>query len=103
MQDVAYPNNIGKRRVITLIDGRKDALTVTDEIIVPQEDFKLIYFQKLQFESDGRSEYRFTYYMRGVKPARKGKWVFGQYSLMAPEREVSLMLSEARLRGWPGI
>ena len=103
MIEQPHPSNIGKRRVITAIDGTKVALLVTDEIVVPQGEHKLIYFQKLQFESDGRFEYRFTYYVRGFKPGRRGKWVFGQYSLMAPEREVAIMLKEARARGWPGI
>ena len=103
MSEQPHPNNIGKSRVITSIDGKKVTLVVTDEIIVPQGADKLIYFQKLKFESDGRFEYRFTYYMRGCKPSRKGRWVFGQYSLMAPEREVAIMLDEARQRGWPGI
>jgi len=103
MKEQTYPNNIGKRRVITAIDGKKVAFVVRDEIVVPQGKNKLIYFQKLQFESDGRYEYRFTYYMRGIKEARRGKWVYGQYSLMAPEPEVSIMLAEARARGWPSI
>jgi hypothetical protein len=103
MKEPPHPKNVGKRRIITAIDGSKVALVVRDEIVVPQGEGKLIYFQKLQFESDGRFEYRFTYYMRGFKPSRLGRWVFGQYSLMAPEHEVAIMLKEARARGWPGI
>jgi hypothetical protein len=97
------PNNIGKRRKITTISGREVYLKVIDEIIVPHGDRKLIYFQQLQFEEDNRIEYRLTYYMLGHKSARRGRWVFGQYSIMIPAEELSAVLKEARLRGWPGV
>jgi len=51
MSEQHYPNNIGKSRVITSIDGKKVTLVVTDEIIVPQGADKLIYFQKLKSNS----------------------------------------------------
>ncbi len=97
------PVNVGKRRTITNISGRKIHLVVRDEIVIPHGDNKLIYFQQLQFEEDGRIEYRLTYYMIGQKPARRGRWVFGQYSLMLPAEELSALLKEARKRKWPGI
>jgi hypothetical protein len=97
------PNNIGKRRKIKTISGSEVFLTVVDEIVVPQGKRKLIYFQQLQFEADSRIEYRLTYYMLGHKPARLGRWVFGQYSIMIPAEELSLVLKEARSRGWPGV
>ena len=67
-----HPDNIGKRRKITTITGRRIYVKVTDEIVVSQGPRKLIYFQKLQFEEDGRIEYRFAYYMLGYKPSRRG-------------------------------
>ncbi|MFZ5637770.1 MAG: hypothetical protein ACOY82_14410 [Pseudomonadota bacterium] len=97
------PNNIGKRRTFTSITGEKVHLTVRDEIVVPHGDGKLAYFQQFQFEEDGRIEYRLTYYMIGHKPGRRGRWVFGQYSLMLPAEELSQLLTEARNRGWLGI
>ena len=78
-------------------------LKIVDEIVVPQGEGKLIYFQQLRFEEDRRVEYRLTYYMLGHKPARKGKWVFGQYSLMIPAEHLSAVLKEARSRGWPDL
>ena len=102
-----HPNNIGKRRAVTAIDGRIVHKTVEDEIVLPQRSarhVKLIYFQKLRFEEDGRLEYRLTYYMLGFKPgARQGRWVFGQYSLMIPPKDLGRLLKEARKRGWPEI
>jgi hypothetical protein len=100
------PQNIGKRRTLTAIDGRKIAMVVEDEIHREQassRNGKLIYFQKLRFEEDGRLEYRFTYYMLGLKSGARGRWVFGQYSLLIPAEDLAWFLSEARKRGWPGV
>ena len=77
---------------------------VEDEIVLPQGDgSKLIYFQKFRWTHDNSVEYRLTYYMIGVKSGRRGKWVFGQYSLMLPALELSSLLKEARARGWQGV
>lgn len=98
------PNNIGKTRNITSIDGVRMSFIVEDEIVLPQGDgSKLIYFQKFRWTHDDSLEYRFTYYMLGVKAGRKGKWVFGQYSLMLPAGDLAALLREARARGWDGI
>ncbi|SHH16000.1 hypothetical protein SAMN04488068_2750 [Hydrocarboniphaga daqingensis] len=103
MSGLPYPNSKGKRRVIKSISGEKVAFHVEDEIVIPFGLGKLIYFQKMKWEADQRTEYRFTYYMSGHKPGRKGKWVFGQYSLMIPAKELSMLLAEAKARGWEGI
>lgn len=97
------PINIGKRRKINTIRGKVVHLVVKDEIVVPSGDQKLIYFQMLQFEEDDRIEYRFGYYMRGVKPSRRGRWVWGQYCLMLSEKELRVLLKKARAKGWDGI
>jgi hypothetical protein len=100
------PNNIGKTRVLTAIDGSRVSLVVEDEIFRAQASAKhpkLIYFQKLRFVADKQVEYRFTYYMLGHKVGARGRWVFGQYSLMLPAEDLSWFLSEARRRGWEGI
>jgi hypothetical protein len=100
-----YPNNVGKERKLTSIDGKKSTFTVVCEIIRPQGPSphkKLIYLQKLK-HSDGRPEYRFAYYMRGVKGRTKGRWVFGQYALMIPSRDLSWLLKTARKKGWVGF
>ena len=93
------PCNINKRRAFTAIDGSTVHCTVKDEIVIPHGHGKLIYFQQFEFEKDRRIEYRFTYYMLGVKPSRRGRWVFGQYSLMLPARELAHLFKEARHRG----
>lgn len=104
MDQSTYPKNIGKTRTITSIDGARLSFVVEDEIVLPQGNgTKLIYFQKFRWVHDGAVEYRLTYYMIGVKPGRKGQWVFGQSSLMVPATELAELLKEARLRGWEGI
>jgi hypothetical protein len=101
-----YPDNIGKKRKLTSIDGKKSSFIVEDEIIREQEGSihrKLIYLQKIKHEPDGRLEYRFTYYMEGLKGRTKGRWVFGQYSLMIPQRDLTWLLNQARKKEWKGF
>lgn len=101
-----YPRIVDKVRTHTAIDGRQVQYTVLDEIVRRQKrarNPKLIYFQRLKFAEDGRTEYRFTYYMLGRKPGARGRWVFGQYSLFIPPRDLSALLRRARRKGWKGI
>lgn len=100
-----WPNNIGKTRSLKVIDGSTRRFTIVDEIVREQEipekaTRKLIYFQQMKFEGEDRFQYRLTYYMLGVKPGSKGRWVFGQYSLMIPESHLAEILKEAKKRGW---
>lgn len=100
----AWPNNIGKKHRYIDIYGQRESAIIEDEIIQPGSGNhrKLIYLQKIRF-NDGHLEYRFTYYMRGVKGKTKGKWVFGQYSLISPAKDVGLLLKKARAKGWHGF
>ena len=101
-----YPNHVGERLVFRAIDGRTAHRTIEDEIIRPQKTSrhgKLIYLQKMWYEEGGRSEYRFTYYMRGFKKGARGRWVFGQFSLLIPPADLKWLLREARRRRWPGF
>jgi hypothetical protein len=101
------PNSINKPRRIHTIDGKYRKFTVVDEIHCEQKvrekkTHKLIFFQKIKFE-DGEIQYRFTYYMFGLKKGARGRWVFGQYSLMIPVGKLSYLLREARKRKWKGV
>lgn len=101
-----FPDGIGKVRTHTAIDGRLVQYIIDDEIVRRQESArnpKLIYFQRIKFAEDGRTEYRFTYYMLGQKPRTRGRWVFGQYSLFIPPRDLSALLRKARRKGWKGV
>lgn len=97
------PKNINKRRKIKNITGRGVYFEVKEEIAEPHGKRKLIFFEQLQFERSGCIEYRLTYYMLGYKRSRRGRWVFGQYSLVLPAVKLALLLAEARKRGWPAI
>jgi hypothetical protein len=107
MESLPYPINIGKKsRKWTAIDGQPVHVVIEDEIVLPQgvpPHTKLIYLQKLRFLADNRIEYRFTYYMEGYKGRTKGKWVFGQYSLVIPAVDLTKLLEQARLKQWEGF
>ena len=100
------PTNIGERRSHPMIDGRLRRMTVEDEIHRRQRSAlspKLLYFQKVRFDQGQRLQYRLTYYMLGVKPGRRGRWVFGQFSPFIPASDLRALMKEARRRKWPGI
>lgn len=106
-KELTHPNSINRRR-IQAIDGAFRYFRVEDEIVreqpvVEKGTRKLIYFQKIRFEDTGQLEYRFTYYMLGLKPGARGRCVFGQYSLLIPAAILSELLQEARERAWEGI
>ncbi len=104
--NLPYPKNVGKLRKMTKIGGGHRLITIEDEIVCPQGKRpyrKLIYLQKLRHEADNRIDYRFTYYMSGTKGRMIDRWVFGQYSLMIPAKELKTLLEEARKRGWEGF
>ncbi len=96
------PNNIGKRRRITTIWGEPRHIVIEDEILRKQSNapHKLIAFQRILIEEVNRIEYRFGYYMIGVKPGAKGRWVWGQYCLMIPEKDLKIIMKRAEKRGW---
>jgi len=96
------PNNIGKRRCIKTIKGVKRYMIIKDEIRHKQHNNprKLIAFQQIKFEEDNRIEYRLGYYMVGVKSGAKGRWVWGQFCLMIPEKDLKIILKKAKRKGW---
>ncbi len=96
------PNNIGKTRMIPSIDGTKRHFRIEDEIIHPQSNStrKIIVFQKMHYVEEDRVEFRLGYYMIGVKPRSKGRWVWGQFCLLLPEEDLTAIITEARRRRW---
>ena len=68
------PENVGRRRVLTDIGGVKRHFRVVDEVVQVQANLpeKAIYLQKIEFEDEGRSEFRLAYYIIGKKPRMKG-------------------------------
>lgn len=96
------PNNIRKTRKIQGIHGEWIEYTIEDEIIRFQTSnkHKLISFQRIRFPKDNRIEYRLGYYMIGVKPKMRGKWVWGQFCLLIPEIDLIEIFKEAKERKW---
>jgi hypothetical protein len=96
------PNNVGKRRLIKTQKGETRHFIVEDEIMQRQSNapHKLIVFQKMYHEEEKRYEFRFGYYMIGIKGKPKGKWVWGQYCLFIPQQDLLDILNEARKKKW---
>lgn len=98
------PDGIGKSRNFAAIDGSRRSFTIEDEIFLEQripekKSRKLICLQRLRFD-DRSEQYRFCYYMLGVRPGREGRWVFGQYALFIPAKDLRKLIHTARERGW---
>jgi hypothetical protein len=98
------PANTGKTRRIHDIDGNVRHLRIEDEIVRPQtgSDRKITVFQKIRIVEDDQVEFRFGYYMIGVKPRARGRWVWvwGQFCLLIPQEDLLALMQEARNRGW---
>jgi len=96
------PNNIGKRRRIPTIWGTHRYMVIEDEILHRESKVpnKLIAFQRIRIEENNRIQYRLGYYMIGVKPRARGRWVWGQFCLMVLERDLKAILRKAERKGW---
>ena len=97
------PSNKGKLCWAQKPNGKHFCFTITGEIHIEQtgKPDKLIYLQRLKFE-DGRVELRLGYYIIGKKPARRGRWVWGQYATMIPVADFRRIINRAERRGWLG-
>ncbi len=96
------PNNVGKVRVIKNIRGLTRTFRIVDEIMFlrRQKNPRIICLQKVRFIEERRTEYRFGYYMLGVKPGMRGKWVWGQYCLLIRQNELRKLIKLAKAKGW---
>jgi len=56
--------------------------------------------QKMRFIEEDRIEFRFGYYMIGMKPKARGRWVWGQFCLLIPQEDLMVILEEAKKRRW---
>jgi hypothetical protein len=97
-----WPDNVGKRRKIPTITGETRYFIIKDEIRKTQYNNKkkLIVLQVLQLEGTKTNEFRLGYYMIGEKPGARGRWVWGQFCLHVPARDLEAILKKARERGW---
>jgi len=97
-----WPSSKGKRKPIKNIRGETRHLLIRDEIRRVQSNApdKLIVFQMIEIEEDRQTQFRLGYYMIGVKPGAKGRWVWGQFCLLIPAEDLHDILNEARERKW---
>ena len=91
----------GKSSSIATIRGTKRYLKVIDQIqfLQSNDKNKVICLQRLRLSKRG-IEFRLGYYIIGVKPGRKGKWVWGQYAPMLPKRDLRKVFREAVKKKW---
>jgi hypothetical protein len=70
-----------------------------DEIVRDQTGLpnKQIHLQKMEFKSDGRTEYRLCYYMR---KNTSSVWRFQRFTAFVPKADFEAILKEAHTRGW---
>jgi hypothetical protein len=96
------PSNIGNRCTAKTPSGKRFYFAIEDEIHIPQsgKPNKLIYLQRLEFESDGRVELRLGYYVIGKKPAMRGPSVWGQFTTMIPADDFRKIIRRAERKGW---
>lgn len=96
------PDNKGKRCKGNKPNGGHFHFAIIDEICIPQSDLpsKLIYLQKIKFESDGREELRLGYYIIGKRLSMRGKWVWGQFATMIPTNDFKRIIEAARKKRW---
>lgn len=104
-RDMSYPpapSNIGRQSIARTPSGNRFYFEIEDEIHIPQsgKPDKLIYLQRLKFESDGRVELRLGYYVIGKKPAMRGRWVWGQFATMIPLSDFRKIIQRAERKGW---
>lgn len=106
IEDDKYPtlkSRIGQKGVIVQpITKEKVYFEILDEILMPQSGAKnkRLCFQKIMFTKDKRIELRLGYYIIGKKPKMRGKWVWGQFSMMIPIKDFIVLIEEAKSRGW---
>jgi len=95
------PSNIGKKCKVKTPDGKKFLHTIVDEIHIHQagSKTKLIYLQLIKLHG-GHEELRLGYYIIGIKPAMRGRWVWGQYATFLPVRDFKRIISKAKRKGW---
>jgi hypothetical protein len=102
IENPPLPSPIGKRKRIKNIFGDIRHLKIIDQIGLLQstDSNKYIVLQKIEIEEDGVIEFRFGYYMIGVQPGARGRWVWGQFCLLIPKKDLNRILSKAKKKKW---
>jgi hypothetical protein len=76
--------------------------TITDEIRRRESGMreKILCLQRIEYNEDHRVQIRLGYYIIGKKPARKGRWVWGQYAALLNLKDFQHLVRSAEKRGW---
>ena len=89
------------RRRMKNIFGNWRYFQVVETVAVPQSRVprkikgKAYVIQRLRFE-DGEEYFRLGYYIIGVKPKMRGKWVWGQYAPIGPIEDLKKIFEAAK-------
>jgi len=77
----------------------KEEFRQVDEIVREQTGLpnKQIHLQKMEFKSDGRTEYRLCYYLR-KNPTSVFR--FQRFTAFVPEIDLKAIMTEAHRKGW---
>ena len=98
------PSTIGKRGKLVDINRQPKKFTIADEIVFScsNDPNKMVYLQRLCFDQPEKlDEYRLGYYVIGKKEGHtKGKWVWGQYATMLPEKDWAVLIQKIGEKGW---
>ena len=106
LTELGHPDCRGRTCRMISIDGQRVSTVIEDVIFLGQgkkPHTKLICLQKLRFE-DKRIEYRFTYYMEGVKPGhQRSLGIRSVFLLIIPANDLKKLLAAAKKANWPGF
>jgi hypothetical protein len=97
------PSNIGKHGKLAVPPhGYVLHYTITDEIRRRESGMaeKILCLQRIEYDEDQRIQIRLGYYIIGKKPARKGRWVWGQYAALLNLKDFQYLVRKAEERGW---
>ena len=77
----------------------KEEFRQVDEIVREQTGLpnKQIHLQKLEFKSDGRTEYRLCYYLRKNPTS---VYRFQRFTAFVPQADFAAIIKEAQRRKW---
>lgn len=70
-----------------------------DYEILPQSDSRNKYFviELMKPEYKRRPELRIGYYILGKKPSVAGKWIWGQFAPMVPQKDIPALFKKAQI------
>jgi hypothetical protein len=98
------PQPSKKVKCIHTIWGGEHLWKIEDQICRRQSNapHKYLVVQRIHICDEQRYEYRFGYYMIGFRKGARGKWTWGQFSPMIPEKDLTVLIKTMRKKKWIG-